>query len=251
MEKVDADVRRQMLVRATSELLAELLDAVGDLQAVMEGGARLAAHVLRAEQALLFDDHKRRVAVGLSSAQGLSRREHSLAPLLKQRGVYRYALPEFRCPAEDGAPVVGMAGVIPVNRAVFVLGLERSYAPFTSDEQALLAPTLAQLARPLHCTLELLELKKVQAPMKLSVQQLPLKRLDAIPQLEQLEVLLIQEAMRRAGNNKTQAAAWLGITREGLRKKIRRLGIALGADWRPNGQAAGLMGPPAPLASSS
>jgi hypothetical protein len=251
MEEADAGVRRQMLVRATSELLAELLDAVGDLQAVLEGGARLAAHVLRAEQALLFDDHKRRAAVGISSAQGLTRREHSLAPLLKQHGVYRYSLPEFRCPAEDGAPVVGMAGVIPVNRAVFVLGLERSYAPFTSDEQALLAPTLAQLARPLHCTVELLELKKAQAPMKLSVQQLPLKRLDPIPQLEQLEILLIQEAMRRAGNNKTQAAAWLGITREGLRKKIRRLGIALGADWRPNGRAAGLMGPPAPLASSS
>ena len=238
MEKVDADVRRQMLVRATSELLAELLDAVGDLQAVMEGGARLAAHVLRAEQALLFDDHKRRVAVGLSSAQGLSRREHSLAPLLKQRGVYRYSLPEFGCPAEDGAPVVGMAGVIPVNRAVFVLGLERCYAPFTSDEQALLEPTLAQLARPLRCTVELMELKKAQAPMKLTVQQLPLKRLDPIPQLEQLEILLIQEAMRRANNNKTQAAAWLGMTREGLRKKIMRLRIALSGDWQPKGHAA-------------
>lgn len=251
MEKADAGFRGQMLARAPAELLAELLDAVGDLQAVLEGGVRLAAHVLQVEQALLFDGNNRRTALGIGSAQGLSRREHALAPLLKQRGVYRYSLPEFRCPAEDGAPVVGMAGVIPVNRAVFVLGLERSYAPFTSDEQALLAPTLAQLARPLHCTLELLELKKAQAPMKLSVQQLPLKRLDPIPQLEQLEILLIQEAMRRASNNKTQAAAWLGITREGLRKKIRRLGIALGVDSRPTGQAAGLMGPPAPLASSS
>ena len=238
MEKAEASSRRQMLTRAPAELLAELLDAVGDLQAVLEGGVRLAAHVLRAEQALLFDDNNRRTALGIGSAQGLARRERSLVPLLKQRGVYRYSLPEFGCPAEDGAPVVGMAGVIHTNRAVFVLGLERCYAPFTSDEQALLEPTLAQLARPLHCTVELMELKKAQSPMKLTVQQLPLKRLERIPQLEQLEILLIQEAMRRANNNKTQAAAWLGMTREGLRKKIMRMGIVLSGDWQPQGHAA-------------
>jgi hypothetical protein len=238
MEKVNASFRGQMLARASAELLAELLDAVGDLQAVLEHGVRLAAHVLRVEQALVFDDNRRRAAVGISSAQDLARREHLLVPLLKQRGIYRYSLPEFGCAAEDGAPVVGMAGVIHTNRAVFVLGLERSYAPFTSDEQALLAPTLAQLARPLHCTVELLELKKAQGPIKLTVQQLPLKRLDPIPQLEQLEILLIQEAMRQANNNKTLAAAWLGMTREGLRKKITRLRIALSGEWQPKGQAA-------------
>jgi hypothetical protein len=227
-----------MLTRAPAELLAELLDAVGDLQAVLEGAVRLAAHVLWAEQALLFDDNNRRTALGIGSAEGLARRERSLVPLLQQRGVYRYSLPEFGCPAEDGAPVVGMAGVIHVHRAVFVLGLERSYAPFTSDEQALLEPTLAQLARPLRCTVELMELKKAQGPVKLTVQQLPLRRLDPIPQIEQLEILLIQEAMRRAGNNKTRAAAWLGITREGLRKKIMRLRIALSGDWQPKGRAA-------------
>ena len=43
--------------------------------------------------------------------------------------------------------------------------------------------------------------------------------------VEQVEKFLILEALREHGNNKTSAAKTLGITREGLHKKLKQLGI--------------------------
>jgi transcriptional regulator with PAS, ATPase and Fis domain len=43
--------------------------------------------------------------------------------------------------------------------------------------------------------------------------------------VEQVEKFLILECLREHGNNKTSAAKTLGITREGLHKKLRQLGI--------------------------
>ncbi len=43
--------------------------------------------------------------------------------------------------------------------------------------------------------------------------------------VEQVEKFLILESLREHGNNKTSAAKTLGITREGLHKKLRQLGI--------------------------
>jgi transcriptional regulator with PAS, ATPase and Fis domain len=40
-----------------------------------------------------------------------------------------------------------------------------------------------------------------------------------------VEKLFVLEALRQHGNNKTAAAKALGITREGLHKKLRQLGI--------------------------
>jgi DNA-binding NtrC family response regulator len=43
--------------------------------------------------------------------------------------------------------------------------------------------------------------------------------------LDQAEKILIARTLEECGNNKTRAAAMLGITREGLRKKLKRLGL--------------------------
>jgi transcriptional regulator with PAS, ATPase and Fis domain len=43
--------------------------------------------------------------------------------------------------------------------------------------------------------------------------------------VEQVEKYFILEALREHGNNKTSAAKTLGITREGLHKKLRQLKI--------------------------
>lgn len=40
----------------------------------------------------------------------------------------------------------------------------------------------------------------------------------------------MQEALRQAGGNKSQAARILGLTRMGLYKKLRRLGLAGGRE---------------------
>ena len=43
--------------------------------------------------------------------------------------------------------------------------------------------------------------------------------------MEQVERWLLIEALREHGNNKTAAAKALGITREGLHKKLRAYGL--------------------------
>jgi len=44
--------------------------------------------------------------------------------------------------------------------------------------------------------------------------------------VDQVERQILHEALREHGNNKTAAAKTLGITREGLHKKLKQLGIA-------------------------
>lgn len=41
--------------------------------------------------------------------------------------------------------------------------------------------------------------------------------------LEEIERKLVEQALREHGNNKTSTAKALGITREGLHKKLRQL----------------------------
>ncbi|MEM9069311.1 MAG: sigma 54-interacting transcriptional regulator [Myxococcota bacterium] len=60
----------------------------------------------------------------------------------------------------------------------------------------------------------------------LSVAPARVDDLDLQGRLAELERELIQEAMRQVGNNKTKAAALLGISRYGLQKKLARLKIA-------------------------
>ena len=54
---------------------------------------------------------------------------------------------------------------------------------------------------------------------------IPLDPLSLEPRLVELETCLIREAMRRTDGNQTQAARLLGITRNGLAKKLKRLDI--------------------------
>ncbi|MDR2488952.1 MAG: sigma-54 dependent transcriptional regulator [Desulfovibrio sp.] len=48
----------------------------------------------------------------------------------------------------------------------------------------------------------------------------------AAPTLRRTEYELVRRAMDACGGNKTRAAAMLGVTREGLRKKLKRLGLS-------------------------
>jgi len=43
--------------------------------------------------------------------------------------------------------------------------------------------------------------------------------------MDSVEKFFLIEALRQHGNNKTNAAKALGITREGLHKKLRQFGI--------------------------
>ena len=65
------------------------------------------------------------------------------------------------------------------------------------------------------------------ARRSIRVTQIPFEKLQPFPQLQQVERLLVRAALRLAGYNRTVAAEALGISREGLRKKLQRLGMRL------------------------
>jgi two-component system NtrC family response regulator len=52
------------------------------------------------------------------------------------------------------------------------------------------------------------------------------RALSLAERIEELEITSIKEALRRTRGNKLQASKLLGITRQGLDKKIRRYKIA-------------------------
>jgi DNA-binding NtrC family response regulator len=54
---------------------------------------------------------------------------------------------------------------------------------------------------------------------------LPMGDIDLPKFIDEVERDLIQKAMQRAGGNKALAARSLGVTREGLRYKLQKLGI--------------------------
>ena len=147
MEKREARRRQGMLARAPAELLADLLDEVGHVPAFLSKALRLGMHLLNAEQALVFDNDSELVFHGMESANAVALRRERLRPLLRRRGIVCYSLPGFAAEAEDGAPVVGMAGGVRAGRTPFVFAFERDYAPFALDEKYLLEATLGQLAR--------------------------------------------------------------------------------------------------------
>jgi len=46
---------------------------------------------------------------------------------------------------------------------------------------------------------------------------------DILPSLKQVQDMLVDEAMKRAGGNQSVAAALVGITRQGFNKKVMRM----------------------------
>lgn len=222
------DLRQQVVRRVPAELLADLLDSVGNWRAVLDTGLRLALHVLRAEQGLIFGANYHPAGQGVGSRGGLLRSYERLRGLLGGADFAYYSLPEFSAIASGDGPVVGMAGRIHTACANFVLGVERPDSPFSFDEQSAMRAVMKLLQNPLQCTAEIMAFRgEVNNNNKLNVTQLPLQDLEPFPNLREIEKLLIQAAIERARNNKAKAAAFLGVTREGLRKKMVRFGLAV------------------------
>lgn len=71
------------------------------------------------------------------------------------------------------------------------------------------------------CSRDLMPLAVVRAPQSGSLLDLSLPA-----QVQNLEIELIRKALKHARGNRTQAADLLGITRQGLHKKINRYGLS-------------------------
>ena len=228
----EAKLQPKLLSRASAELLAELLRALGDSRLLLEAGLRLAIQVLNAKRGLAFDTAGEIASVGMTPEAAETIRQERLGPLLEEAGMRYYSRAGFDAPTEGTQPVVGVAGTISTKTGstpagAFVLAVERGHRSFDPTDQQVMAELLQLLTRPFEQAAAATRLRLDGEPegRKLSPVELPLGRLEPFPLLQEMERLLVREALNRYGNNRTRAAAALGLTREGLRKKLNRYRI--------------------------
>ena len=75
------------------------------------------------------------------------------------------------------------------------------------------------------CFLEVTDLSPRLRKVEGTVTRIAPKKGTLKEMIEQVERWLITEALRDHGGNKTRTAATLGITREGLHKKLAKFGL--------------------------
>ncbi len=222
MRSLEDSTRLAFIAHLCPQQLADLLNCLGDPAAMLKCSLRLALCVVSAERGVAFDSVGAMTSIGLTDDDAWWLRERLLAFSMKADMVL-FGRNNFAELSALGEEVHAMAAVIPVHTAVYVVAVERSDAPISEDQQQDLLELFTLIRRPLEQTAELLWMKQALAERKIEAQELPLNRLQALPQLARLEMMLIEEALNRSHGNKSKAALVLGISREGLRKKYERL----------------------------
>lgn len=224
MESSGGSTRLPLIAQLYPQKLVDLLNALGDPAAMLRGSLRLAMCISGADRGLAFEDVGVLASIGFGAAHAWFLRSR-LSALSPRGSLAAFGSRDFTEPRKSGTPACGMAGVIPIRTAICVIAVERDDGLLTLDRQADMLELIGFLRRPLEQTAELQRLKqeKPVAGEKIQIRALPLHRLLVLPQLEELELMLIEEALHRCKGNKTRAAAVLGVTREGLRRKILRL----------------------------
>lgn len=138
-------------------------------------------------------------------------------------GVLRSGRPFFAAAGvQASGPVVGIAGVLTGTVGnLAILAVEKD-TPLEETEIAEFGAWLQLASTPVAVALANARMNRIiqHAPLRLS--DLPLEDLAHLPNIEQVEMLLIAHAMRRNQNHKGKVAAELGISREGLRRKLLR-----------------------------
>lgn len=239
-------LRQQFLDRLPVGVAAELVEAAGNFAQVVKAGLKLALQVLDAKRGLAFDNLDVFAAEGFAPGEAEQLREERLAVLLSATGVRYYSRPSFAARAEAGEEVIGMADVIALSSRSLVVAIERERQPFPSADQQIMAEALSFLKRPLEQAVKTPLSGVNRGPLvhNLAAAGLPLGRVDPLPTFEQMERLLIEEALVRSGGKKAKAAAALGVTREGLRKMMLRMEIGTNV---PRARKAARPAAPLPL----
>jgi hypothetical protein len=120
------------------------------------------------------------------------------------------------------APAWGLAGTMSgASGSLAVLAIEKESALEPSEIDGFV-DWIGVTAKPLDVSIIYAGWKRTLDRQPLHFRDLPLADLHQIPNLAEVERLLVSLAMRRSQNNKGKAAAALGISREGLRQKLLR-----------------------------
>jgi hypothetical protein len=207
----------------------DLLNSIGDTGRMLHSVLRLALGVLGAQRGLAFEGTGAPIASGFSQEHAEFLRSNRLSDLSSGDLLVCFTRPGFAQIGEPGEPCLGIAAMIATRTTMFVLAIEREVAPFTFAEQREVAELIQIVRRPLERTADLAWLKRERELLEDKIQNegLALRRLEKLPHIAELERMLIEEALHRFDGNKARAAAALGVSREGLRKKITRLHVRI------------------------
>ena len=230
---------RELLARARPEVLTEILSGVMEPNRLLSAVLKHALYLVYARWGMVFTTEGVISAVGYDARQQEELHRH-LNALLMEGGTHWYSAPRFNLGLSSclersagveywtgqpapGRRVLGMAGVIPGRFGLLaVLAVERE-APFSQADQLRFSEWVELAAIPAGAAAENARVERMRnRRKKIRLSDLPLDQLEEI-NLAEIERMVIAEAMRRTGGKKTEAAPLLGLSREGLRKKILRL----------------------------
>ena len=123
---------------------------------------------------------------------------------------------------EQDGPVLGAAGTL-IGRStnLAVLAVEKE-TPLEQAEIEDLAEWIQLTSKPVDIALSYARWNPATHGQPLRLRDLPLEDLKRVPNIAEVERLLISVAMNKNQNNRGKAAAALGISREGLRRKLLR-----------------------------
>jgi DNA-binding NtrC family response regulator len=117
----------------------------------------------------------------------------------------------------------GIGAALPAGQVIDAALLLERDTPFGPGELKSLDLWMDLMAIPLGAAVEYERAMRRKQNRRLRLADLRLEELEQLPTFEQVEYLLIQEAMRRTRHNKSAAARVLDMSRQGLQKRILRV----------------------------
>ena len=190
----------------------KLLGAVLDHALVSSGAVR----------GLIFDHEQVVRAVNYSHNEKLTVWKTLEKLLLESDGIWRSTERFFASPAAGDTAVAGLAGVLtgpPGNLAVLAV---ESETVFSASQIEAFGEWIQLASMPVALSLSNARLRRLVRRAPLRFRDLALEELAELPKMQEVEMMLIADAMRRYQNHKGKVAASIGISREGLRRKLSR-----------------------------
>ncbi|GEM_PF-5375566 len=206
-------------MQALPHAVRVLLESLDDPEKVMAAVLDHALLESGAVRGLIFDRRHLLRSVGFSPADRVAAWQSLEALLVEPGGVRHYAGARFTCIAGEAVGLAGALGC--AGDHVAVMAIEKE-TPFMPSEIRDFSTWLEVAGKPLDVSLFYERWKRQIAGRPLRLRDLPLEDLQHLPNLAEVERLLMQVAMSRHQNNKGRAAAALGLSREGFRRKLER-----------------------------
>lgn len=198
-----------------------LLDTLDEPEKLMGTVLHQATVRAGAFRGLIFDQEQVVRAVQYDHNEALMVRKTLAKLLLKPQGVMRASAPFFAAFDANAEPC-GMAGALTGPTGCLAVLAVESEVPFNESQLADFGDWLGITSKLVSVSLSHDRLRRLVRRAPLRFRDLPLQDLEVLPNLQEVEVILIEAAMRRNQNNRGKVAETLGISRETIRKKLLR-----------------------------